>query len=64
MDVFVYEPFDFEKEFARAKRERVVGNVSAPIVGYRALLKLKAATGRSQDLTDIEKLRKLDSQRK
>ncbi|MGO8763799.1 MAG: hypothetical protein ACLQSR_01535 [Limisphaerales bacterium] len=64
VDVFVYEPFDFEKEFARAKKEIIIGKIRAPIVGYRTLLKLKKASGRSQDLTDIEKLRKLDRHRK
>lgn len=64
VDIFVYEPFDFEKEFARAKREPVAGRIAATIVCYETLLALKKAAGRSQDLTDIEKLRKLDPHRK
>ena len=64
VDVFVYEPFDFEKEFTRARWEKIVGGVSAPVVSYNTLLKLKKSAGRSQDLTDIEKLRKLNSYRK
>jgi predicted nucleotidyltransferase len=64
IDVFVYEPFDFEREFARAKREMVVSQILAPIVSYDTLLDLKRSAGRSQDLTDIEKLRKLDRHRK
>lgn len=63
IDVFVYEPFDFEKELARAQWEVVVGKTAAPIVCYRTLLKLKKSAGRSQDLADIEKLRKLDKWR-
>ncbi len=64
VDVFVYEPFDFDKEFARAIRERVAGRIPATIVSYKTLLALKKAAGRSQDLTDIQKLRKLDRHRK
>jgi predicted nucleotidyltransferase len=64
IDVFVYEPFDFEKEFARAQWETVAGRIPAPIVSYETLLDLKKSAGRSQDLTDIEKLRKLDPHRK
>jgi hypothetical protein len=64
IDIFVYEPFDFAKELARALRLPVFGREIAPIVSYAALLKLKKAAGRSQDLTDIEKLRKLAPYRK
>jgi len=35
-----------------------------PIVSYEALLELKQSAGRSQDLMDIEKLRKLEACRK
>ena len=64
VDVFVYEPFDFDKEFARARREPVAGRIPATIVSYETLLALKKTAGRSQDLTDIQKLRKLDRHRK
>jgi len=63
IDVFVYEPFDFAKELARAKWEPVLNEVFAPFICYEALLALKQAAGRSQDLTDIEKLRKLHQHR-
>ena len=52
------------KKLARALRLPVFGSEIAPIVSYAALLKLKKAAGRSQDLTDIEKLRKLAPYRK
>ena len=64
VDVFVYEPFDFETEFARARWEMVLTTVRVPIVSYETLLAMKRSAGRSQDLTDIEKLRKLDPHRK
>ena len=64
IDVFVYEPFDFARELARALRVPVFGKESAAIVSYDTLLALKKSAGRSQDLADIEKLHKLDSHRK
>jgi hypothetical protein len=64
VDVFVYEPFDFAKELARALRVPVFGKESAAIVSYDTLLDLKKSAGRSQDLLDVEKLRKLNPHRK
>jgi len=62
--VFVYEPFDFAKEMARALRVQVFGKESAAIVSYDTLLDLKKSAGRSQDLLDVEKLRKLNAHQK
>lgn len=59
IDVFVYEPFDFEKEFAAAKWERFAGRVSAPVVRYQTLLAMKRKAGRDKDLLDIQQLKKL-----
>lgn len=64
IDVFVYEPFDFQLERSRALRLPVAGDELAPVVCYETLLALKQSAGRSQDLTDIEKLRKLAAFRK
>jgi hypothetical protein len=63
IDVFVYEPFDFKKEMARARWEPVRDQILAPFVSYETLLELKRSAGRSQDLTDIEKLCKLKQHR-
>jgi hypothetical protein len=63
VDVFVYEPFDFALEYRRARHEKIVGDVPATIVGYEALLVMKAAAGRDRDLLDIQALRKLDPYR-
>jgi hypothetical protein len=63
IDVFVYEPFDFKKELARAVWERVAGKTRAPIVCYKTLLAMKKAAGREKDLLDIKALKKLDHYR-
>lgn len=63
IDVFVYEPFDFAEEYANARREVIFGDVRAPVVGYQALLKMKAEARRERDLSDIAALRKLDPYR-
>ena len=63
IDIFVYEPFDFQKEFARAKWEPVAGKIRAPIVAYKTLLAMKRRAGRDRDLLDIQALKKLDPYR-
>jgi hypothetical protein len=63
VDVFVYEPFDFAHEYARAKREHITDTAQATIIGYEALIAMKLAAGRDRDLADIEALRKLDPHR-
>jgi hypothetical protein len=64
VDIFVYEPFDFAREYRRAKRAKIMGSEQATILAYKSLLAMKKAAGRGQDLLDIEKLRKLDQFRK
>jgi hypothetical protein len=63
IDVFVYEPFDFEKEFARAKWEVIAGEIPAPVVSYETLLAMKKDAGREKDLLDIAELKRLDPYR-
>jgi hypothetical protein len=63
IDVFVYEPFDFEKEFAQAKWEPVTGDIRAPVIRYETLLAMKTQAGRDKDLMDIKALKKLDPYR-
>ncbi|MDD5138897.1 MAG: hypothetical protein PHY43_01395 [Verrucomicrobiales bacterium] len=63
VDVFVYEPFNFKRELARAKWERVAGKTRAPIVAYKTLLAMKRKAGRDKDLLDIAALKKLDPYR-
>ena len=63
IDVFVYEPFDFAREYARAQWESVAGRTKAPIVAYKTLLAMKRRAGREKDLLDIKALKKLDPYR-
>jgi hypothetical protein len=63
IDIFVYEPFDFKIEFARAKWEPVAGKTRAPVVAYKTLLAMKRRAGREKDLLDVKALKKLDPYR-
>jgi hypothetical protein len=56
VDVFVYEPFDFDCEYAAAKWERIDPKLHIPILRYDALIAMKRKAGRPQDLADIAKL--------
>ena len=62
IDVFIYEPFDFERELAAARWDPLSGETKAPIVRYETLVQMKREAGRPQDLAyvvDLERLRKL-----
>lgn len=63
VDVFVYEPFDFVREMAAAKWEKVMGEVRAPVISYPTLLAMKREAGRDKDLIDLRTLHKLDPYR-
>jgi hypothetical protein len=63
IDVFIYEPFDFQVEYQSARWQTVLGEHTAPVISYQTLLKMKEGAGRPKDLIDIEKLRKLDPYR-
>ncbi len=61
IDVFVIEPFDFEEEYQRALSGTVEVPDRPPIVAryvaIPALIAMKQAVGRPQDLDDIQHLR-------
>jgi len=56
VDIFIYEPFDFVAEYARAERLELREGLSVPIVSLEALLTMKREAGRPQDLADIDAL--------
>jgi len=64
IDIFIYEPFDFEIEYAAARRENILGDLEAPIVRFETLIEMKKAAGRPQDLADIADLNRLQELRR
>lgn len=59
IDVFVYEPFNFEAEYILAERKGTAGGLSVPFVTLDSLLTMKRSAGRPQDLLDIAALEEL-----
>lgn len=58
LDVFVTEPFDFEKEYAQAEWLDIAG-IPAPIVRIETLITMKTEAGRPKDLGDAGELKNL-----
>ena len=59
IDIFVYEPFDFETEYVRAVLEPLAPGIDARIIRLETLLKMKRAANRLKDLADLEALEKI-----
>ena len=59
VDVFVYEPFDFEQEYAAAEVEVLEEGIVGRFLRVEALLEMKKEAGRHKDLADIEALLKI-----
>jgi hypothetical protein len=57
VDVFVYEPFDFEQEYERALAGEIAPGLPAYFVSIPTLIRMKEAAGRPRDLDDIQHLR-------
>jgi len=60
VDVFVYEPFDFDSEWQSALRFELAPGLTVPFIRLETLLEMKREAGREQDLADIANLRKLN----
>ena len=56
VDLFIIEPFDFETEYRESLIHESAPGVPARIVRLPALLAMKRAAGRGQDLADIDEL--------
>jgi hypothetical protein len=56
LDVFVYEPFDFDTEWAAAWRQEFAPGLQVPVIRLGALQKMKREAGRPQDLADFDEL--------
>ncbi len=63
VDVFVYEPFDFPKEYSRALWHELAPDLQVPVVSYDALVEMKREAAREKDLLDIQTLEKLKDYR-
>lgn len=60
LDVFVYEPFDFDLEYERALRGSDPRDPQARFASIAALIAMKTAAGRDTDMIDIARLRQID----
>lgn len=56
IDIFVTEPFDFNKEYAIAKTADITPEISFNIVSIPTLIAMKQKAGRVRDLDDIQHL--------
>ena len=58
VDIFVKEPFDFDKAYNECKKIKA-GEIDVPIVSIDALIYLKKEAARAKDLADIAMLEEL-----
>lgn len=61
VDIFVREPFDFERAYAERHQWPVTPDLMAEFVSFDDLVKLKTDAGRPKDLQDIYYLRQIKS---
>lgn len=59
IDIFVREPFDFDQEYALARRFELAPDITVPVATIKTLIKLKTAAGRPNDLDDLRRLKLL-----
>src|SRR5690606_11544636 len=57
VDVFVYEPFDFRREFDAALAGELLPGLPVRFVSIPTLIRMKEAAGRPRDQDDIQHLR-------
>lgn len=63
LDLFVSEPFDFEREYAQAMRAEITPGLEARFANIPALIKMKEEAGRERDHDDIQHLRWIQQER-
>ena len=64
VDVFVAEPFDFEREYANAMQGELAPGRNARFVSLPALIAMKEEANRPRDLDDVQHLRWILEDRK
>jgi len=57
IDVFVTEPFDFQREYDDSMEAEIAPGVTVRFVSIATLIVMKQQAGRAKDLDDIEHLR-------
>lgn len=57
IDVFIDEPFPFDREYSNALVKPFHDDLQVPFVSLTTLIRMKEAAGRDQDRIDIEHLR-------
>jgi hypothetical protein len=57
VDIFVYEPFDFDREAAASLKEELRPGLDVQFVSIPALIEMKQAANRTKDIDDIQHLR-------
>lgn len=62
IDVFVYEPIEFEKAY-KEKEFMKAGLINIPVISIKYLKKMKEIAGRPQDLADIKALKEVEMMR-
>lgn len=63
VEIFLEEPFDFERAHAEAVQREVAPDLPARFVSLRDLFAMKRAAGRPQDLADLDELERLHGPR-
>jgi len=63
IDIFVYEPFDFDLEYERASLESIAPGINACIIQLETLFQMKREASRPKDLADLHALQKIASHR-
>lgn len=64
IDVFVDEPFDFEREYERAWQGELAPGLSVRFVSLPTLIAMKEQANRPRDLDDLHHLRQLAEEQK
>jgi hypothetical protein len=64
VDVFVSEPFEFEREYANALSGDLAPGISVRFVSLQTLIAMKQEAGRPRDLDDVQHLRWIAEDRK
>lgn len=64
VDVFVTEPFDFDREYRSAIRGKLAPGLTVRFVSIPTLIKMKKLANRPKDLDDIEHLRTIAKEKR